>query len=587
MVYNPKGAAALTDISGSMSGFDSYSTEPAETLVTTERSRYTVVEFLEALRNMTDTFDPDKLFELEEMIQKHIARKDNPHQLSLEDVGLSVIDSLYQIWIAAGNTGTVEDLITILFENYDIATIADIQTPEGKKQIVNGEVLAAYLDLHNQDLTAHEKMWDHHLPGKPKMDQPIIDLYPVHAHLSMFGWSHLLDTVSSISVMASTGRLQVQSTSQKGLLDYSRGKPEFLVCAHENVNLLAPSIPARALDIQVIGGERTVSPNSIYMGQTSSANLFTEITEVGEHGVQLVPMTLIESQAYTISVYMAPEQRREFEFSHNDGAVHRLVLKEVDGVFTVTSEEGVSFTQIDDYGFDTTGYIRVSYGFVAYTSTTARVQILSLVDGEASYEGTNGVRGFVFDAYQLSYGSMVTPHIFNTTDAPMLTHPFLLRGYPDTSLDYSAGSLMIRSEPIPPEARPVIKFLGITYRTESDGSGTITYRGYRVLNNSPIPTNPIYTELLSINRPEFGEGKIAISWDRTFLRIAAPNYTDTILLAPFGSSAYPESTATNRYVQFASSHDVVDGAGGMVQIEEFAIYNTASTIDELKFLLGV
>lgn len=114
------------------------------------------------LRRLEDMYGMDMWKLLTDDLYAHILRRDNPHEVHIDQLDVSIIGELYRHWLNEGYDGSKEEFIEIFFQFIDIIDLDGMDVvmeglAEDKIPVV--AVTAKYVDIHDKSPSAHEELF--------------------------------------------------------------------------------------------------------------------------------------------------------------------------------------------------------------------------------------------------------------------------------------------------------------------------------------------------------------------------------------------------------------------------------------------
>lgn len=425
---------------GTLSGWEKITTNRADgTPVATDHG-FTLVDLLALVRAMRAEFDPDRIAEISELIERHIARTDNPHLTDLSKMGTSVIQELYLLWKENGHPdGTREEFLKVIFQYVKIADVAATIEGTAHDQVVTALGLSTVMKIHDEDPYAHDALFSRLFPGEP------VKAYPTYSLQGILGMpvNAVVSRSSTMTVFTNTGQIKTVAANTIDV-DWSTGRPCFpifgsltnLLEESENINNTGQW---RASFATVERDASVPFPRNVSQGCWAIKETTTATPEV--HGITYVRETanIVAGKYYTITAFVAPSGRNcvgieVFDYVNDDGRFGFLnsnLLPFDQGTFMGTSFSAEAYRNIH-YNLETgdifisqksenmygyiyplyNGWYRIQFTFKALTSMPAsfRIYALDIYDGDVSYEGKSGLGIAVF-GLTLTEGCFLPPYI--------------------------------------------------------------------------------------------------------------------------------------------------------------------------------
>ncbi len=401
----------------------------------------TLPEVLEQLRFIHTHFDPNKLYKLEQIMQGHIHDYTNPHKITAQTLGLDTFTDLYNLWVKEGWGEGVDNFKKVIFQELEIGTLNDILNRTMDK-LVTYDIADKYFEYHSEDPSAHTEMIQYHLPGTAKVDMPAYGLYGIYG-LQTDNWSVIGDPSTIVSSMNNTGYID-EYQSRALATDYSSGYAKIIACGVDITNMIAPSHPYNQ-GAPIVGGLADTGKSIYADNKPNTALTFKDTPVVSEHSYTTKDISVEAGKTYTFSVYIAPYQ---FPLSITDNQYIDTAGIRINSPIDILSL-GVDNKEIylQNFGYETTGYIRVGYTFKAMTTGPIHF-IISALDpfGNKSFAGS-GKTWFTLDALQLEEYTTMSPHIRNMTNVPYTRKAYLATTRL-TNMDFVTGTFGANIDPL-------------------------------------------------------------------------------------------------------------------------------------------
>ena len=436
MAYNRKENPAAP-VTGGLSGWNRITTQDAEGKAPVGDHQFTVADLVSVVRSLREEFSPQNLAAIEEMIRRHIDRKDNPHDTDLNKMHTSVLAELYQVWLAQGNKGTTEEFLKVLFQFVQIADIFTTREGEALNEVVSPRGLATVVNDHDIDLYAHDELFADLFPGAPVRALPT---FSIQGHIGLPDGS-IVRRSSPMTVVTSVGMVK-EIPADTLEPDYSAGDPALPVfdtvenMLEESENFgLAGTWMCRHSELSKTTGIQSMRD---YYEECWVLKELASPTPVA-HEMLYIRETadILIDEYYTISVFVSPMGRTCFGIEIQDiidekgrlGFEGSKLLPFDHGTFMGTKTQQYRCIHYDtasgevfinSKSQDLRGYIypmyngwyRLQFTFRALRSMPLqfRFYTLDLVDGDGTYEGTDGLGMAVFGA-QVTKGAFLTPYV--------------------------------------------------------------------------------------------------------------------------------------------------------------------------------
>lgn len=385
---------------------------------------FTVPDLLRLVKALRAEFSPARLAEIEELIARHVSRKDNPHETDLLKMGTSVINELYKVWRENGHTdGSMDEFLSVIFQYVRIADIETTREGIAEDQVVTALGLFTVVNDHNEDPDAHAAMFSKLFPGSPVL------AYPTYSLTGYLGLPADVEVTRNgeLTVMSSTGQLKVLGKNTLSE-DYSLGQPAFPIFGAVT-NLVTESEAINNADVwsvenaTVNNAPSIISPRN--MSSTCLAIRETAMPTPAVHGIQYKGpnIAITKGKWYTISAFVAPNGRKAFGIEPFDAYTEAQIPTAANPYryMHFNLETGETFASPDapgHYGhvYDLgNGWKRVQLTFKAASSTNLvfRMYSLDIFDGDGTHEG-------VTNAGVALFGIMVTETPYITPYVPSL-----------------------------------------------------------------------------------------------------------------------------------------------------------------------
>lgn len=191
---------------GSLVQWDGITTNTPETAtIPPSEHDYTVEDLYVLLKELRDLFRPEHMEYVEGLITKHVNDYNNPHRTDLTKMGTSVLQELYNLWLANGHTGTREEFLKVLFQYVKIADMSTTLAGTARDQVPSVKGVAAVVAQHNVDPDAHDSLFATFFPGEELTYPPT---YAIEALLGL-PRTAVVKRASTITYIDATGTLKV------------------------------------------------------------------------------------------------------------------------------------------------------------------------------------------------------------------------------------------------------------------------------------------------------------------------------------------------------------------------------------------
>lgn len=160
------------EINAGISGFSSITTNHAE-VPDTPAPVLSLEDILVTLKKFKDFTSLPKLTKAVAQLEKHVANKNNPHNLTLDQFADDIADALYKEFIRQGGVATKEQYVTALFQTLRIATLEELaKADKNSNLLLSVRGVNALITEHNLDKNAHKTIIDEFLPGEAFSAEP-------------------------------------------------------------------------------------------------------------------------------------------------------------------------------------------------------------------------------------------------------------------------------------------------------------------------------------------------------------------------------------------------------------------------------
>lgn len=427
-------------IVGVLSGWNKITTTKGDGTPLKGDHEFTIPDLLRLVKALRQEFSPERIAAVEELIERHVARLDNPHQDDLYKMNTSVLQELYLLWVEEGNQGkTREEFLKVLFQYVKIADIETTREGEAHDEVVTALGLKTVVTDHDLSLDAHDALLEYLFPGEPVCAYPT---YSLDAYQG-FPVDVTIHRKSPMTIITSTGLVK-DIPADTLETDYSTGVPAWPIFG-DTTNHLERS--------EELGHDGTWRPRYAYMERTPGIQTPRDyredawvLKEVGKptpvcHELLYTRETfnVAEGKYYTISLFASPMGRDCLGIEVFDvvdaagrfGYKNSNLLPFDQGTFASGTAVAESYRQIhynmdrrevfiSDTAVDLHGYIyplyngwyRIQFTFRALRSMPLnfRLYTLDIVDGDESHEGKNGL-GVALFGLMATEGPWLPPYI--------------------------------------------------------------------------------------------------------------------------------------------------------------------------------
>lgn len=155
------------------------------------RTKYTLDDIYILLRKLKGMIDPKNIERIERIVVKHVNDKNNPHNVTIDQLTTSVMNELYidflnyQNRTKYDNKYTLDELkklisseqfLKLLYQDIKIADIETILEGTSTDTLVTPSGINELINIHNNDPNAHEKLFDYLIPGTMETYMPTLSL---------------------------------------------------------------------------------------------------------------------------------------------------------------------------------------------------------------------------------------------------------------------------------------------------------------------------------------------------------------------------------------------------------------------------
>src|SRR5574344_93794 len=113
-------------------------------------------------------------------LYKHVIDFENPHQLTIDDLNVRIIELLYVVFVNEGYRGTLQEFIDRIFFYIEIGAYEDIlaseKTESGYSIVTTVKAVFDYIKHHDESIDVHRPILDKLYSGKPCLYEPQIIL---------------------------------------------------------------------------------------------------------------------------------------------------------------------------------------------------------------------------------------------------------------------------------------------------------------------------------------------------------------------------------------------------------------------------
>lgn len=408
---------------GSLSGWDLITTNTEGGKIPTSDHEYTEQDLFVLLKKLKNNLDEDHIFEIEELILKHIADENNPHKVDLSKMNTSFIQELYKLWLANGYEGSREEFLKQLFQ---YITIADIETTlrgEALDQVTSVKGVATLVDVHNTDENAHLNMFSKLFPGEEIQSIPTLGIHgfigiPSHVNITRSGTLNIVDKTGFIRTLASN-TLDCDFTFQDGAFPIFDANKNYLTDSINFNNTSKYTVTNASVSKSTFVPHMS-NPNDTawFLQETAGSNPLI-------HSIKpATGVSVTSGETYNVSFFCYPVARtccgikiptavigNQYSFVHFDFVTGDMFINDT---VDKTKLNG-GFTRLPN------GWYRCWITVTAVASTTLIPEIypLDIYDGDFTYPGVAGAGMCIF-GMQVSDGILPPPYIESNGSAGVL-----------------------------------------------------------------------------------------------------------------------------------------------------------------------
>jgi hypothetical protein len=545
--------------SGSIRGFSTIDLGQGATPESIIPTNFSLTDLKARIDFIRENFDPDTLYTLINQILSHIQNENNPHQVTLAETGVNVVNLVYQAWLEQGNSGSLQDFYGVFFQ------VPDIDTSTGNPDsLMTVAGVQASISTHNLDPNAHQAIMDLVMPGTPPQ------ALPTTAFDAKFGAP--VNTVTtrstSICVLDRNGNL-VTVPPNTTAVDYSTGFASFPLW-NARTNLVYPSDPN--LQLQAVGSTNLINATAgtspawtLKVGPDGNpVTYLSENNAIGVHGYQF-PIGVTVGNEYTTSIFVYPlTNTGGITFYFDQFPEFQLMLDLTDYSYTVTGENVIGYVQVLS-----NGWIRVGMQYVAPTTTVPNFIIAktltAVIGNTIPYQGNDQFLFGVFGCQHIADCGM-SPYIPTTTDRA--SHDLTVVQMTINLVNATTGLLAVEynhPSTISSQKRSLISLDPSLQIYTQSGTLTATAEDTDSLAVS-IPITDTYNQ----------QCFLAFSFTPGLNKLGATNVEKTT--QPAGTINLSSGTTT---ITLGSSSTPFNGS-----ISRFSLYPISDTNEEIEFLIG-
>jgi len=146
----------MSKYTGNITGFQVIATIDDEPL-----SHIIANDVYKILKNLTDIYDIEKLYYIQNTLAQHSGDINNPHNIEIIGLSKDILLKLYEAWIEEGHNTTYDEFITILFNYIEIIEEPELQNDEYYEKAISVKNLHKFLwYYHTGPFYVHENIMD-------------------------------------------------------------------------------------------------------------------------------------------------------------------------------------------------------------------------------------------------------------------------------------------------------------------------------------------------------------------------------------------------------------------------------------------
>lgn len=411
-----------------VSGFVHYDTERADA------PQYPPVtlgpsDLLNLIKDLQNLVADPKFSEAVKLLKEHINNKNNPHQVTMDQLLGKITQALYNEFIKrTGCTITLEEYEKALFELIHLANDQEINEGTCPTAVLSVYGARKYIDRHDRDPNAHSTILENILPGDPIIEDPSYAWYPQFgfSEYNMYpvdlGLTEEDNDTLEIKPYTYVGVDGYIHTAENNVLpvDYAWGTP-MIPCFGTRRNSYTDSTSLSTFEQMNVNllqeaeeaPDRTVTATAIYTNEDEAEM---------EHGLIYRNFILERNQPMTISFYVKPEKQTVLKISWVDVINSGI---ETYAVYDLQNNQAVIINHLDRYNCSiqklSNGWYRC--GFSMY-NTEGRLTDLTItfadnqgLDNVENWKWTTAstgeICGFIW-GIQVEDGFQMSPYIPTT-----------------------------------------------------------------------------------------------------------------------------------------------------------------------------
>lgn len=377
-------------------------------------------DLINKLRHLQSLLSDERIVESVKLLYAHIGDTNNPHNTSLAQFKDDIVQMLYDEYIKAGGTGTLEYYSDCLFKVLRVASLEEMATATDPRLLVSVLGARQFIQQHERSDEAHKELFEAIFPGDPISFPPI---YAVFSELGVSPW-HCKPVTVNISedevlvpytyvneaglvLLAEEGTLPVDYTYDVPTIPRFGLRKNFITESN-NFNIYPTKYGS-------VMAESELSPDNTITG---TAFLSTVTDTAVEHSLIIPDVELIMGKARTLSVYLKAEVCRFAAISYRDLGASPIQVR---AIFDLRDNSCIISNGMQRYHADivevSNGWHRCSLSMFHnigqindVTITFFKEQKWNGDEYDLSYTGNDEVCGYLW-GLQLEDGFGVSPYI--------------------------------------------------------------------------------------------------------------------------------------------------------------------------------
>lgn len=400
------------------------------------RTEFTVDDVLVLIRRLKNFIDPKNVDRIERFVSKHIADKNNPHEVTIEQLVSSVMNEVYKDWLAYKNRTEYDNRYTedelkellsteqFLKSLYQQVLIANVNTAlEGKSvnEVTSVYDVAQMLKQHNEDLNAHSNLMEYLFPGAVHTYNPTLALIADTGMSEEF----IITRNGNLTYMGPDGHIHTAGNNELPV-DWSTGRPAFPIFGATSNNCTHGSVLTNGAfgktNVTVTNATNIV--NILNSGNPFKVTCVQTNTVVNHKLTYTIPSS-VHNGKKTICISIFAQQGT---LDHIGLNVHSGVANEYNCVhYNISKREMYTNSEISDNIFgainDTpTGWVRLTYTCPAISvsgNIYVDIHLLDILDGDLTFKG-DATQYLYLNGMQIEFDTDV-PSPYKSTTGSIVT----------------------------------------------------------------------------------------------------------------------------------------------------------------------